>query len=347
MNTSYPRLRIAVVAPPWFEIPPLGYGGIEWLCHWLVEGLIDSGNQVTLVASGSSPTRAEFLQTYRDPPSVRLGDPLPELLHAAIVDRELSDRDFDVIHDHSFAGPLLAGARRAPTLVTAHGPVDGELAHYYARLHPRVRLVAISEAQRRWAPELPWIATVHNSIPVADYPYAPEKERFVLFLGRMSPEKGAHLAIEAARDAGFPLVLAGKINESKEHAYFEAEVRPRLGPDIEWIGPANTELKKDLLRRARCLVFPIRWEEPFGIVMAEAMACGTPVVALNRGSVSEVVEHDETGFICERPADLPEAIKRAELIEPAACRRRAERYFDVGAMVAKYEAVYREVAAAS
>lgn len=335
------KLRVAVVAPPWFEIPPYGYGGIEWLCHWLVEGLVARGHDVTLVAAGASHTSARFIQTFRDPPSARLGEPLPELLHAAIADRAMADLDFDVIHDHSFAGPLSAGGRSAPTVVTAHGPVDGELGEYFATLPPRVELVAISDAQRRWAPDLPWVATIHNSIPVDDYPFKSDKERFVLFLGRMSPEKGAHLAIEAARDAGFPLVIAGKINEPKEHAYFEAEVRPRLGPDIKWIGAAQTEQKKDLLARARCLVFPIRWEEPFGIVMAEAMACGTPVVALNRGSVPEVVEDELTGFICDRTAELPEAIKRAELIDPAACRERARRRFDIAAMVEKYERVYR------
>ncbi|MFN2526776.1 MAG: glycosyltransferase family 4 protein [Actinomycetota bacterium] len=341
VNKSHPRLRIAVVAPPWFEIPPHGYGGIEWVCHWLVEGLIDRGHEVTLVATGQPHTRARFIRTYHDPPSARLGEPLPELLHAAIADRELSELEFDLVHDHSFAGPLLAGARPAPTIVTAHGPVDGELGEYYGRLHPHVGLVAISEAQRRWAPGLPWLATIHNSIPVDEYPFVAEKDRFVLFLGRMSPEKGAHLAIEAAREAGFPLVLAGKLNEAKEHAYFETEVRPRLGPDVNWIGPAHTELKKDLLARARCLVFPIRWEEPFGIVMAEAMACGTPVVALNRGSVPEVVVDDETGFICDRPADLPEAIKRSELIDPETCRERARSHFDVTGMVEKYETAYR------
>ena len=336
-------LRIVVVAPPWFEIPPRAYGGIEWLCYWLVEGLITRGHDVTLIAAGQNHTRAQFIRTHDETPSPRLGEPLPELIHAARAARALDQLELDVIHDHSFAGPLSAGARAIPTVVTAHGPVQGELGDYYRSLHPNVSLVAISEAQRRNAPDLPWVATVHNAIPVEEYPFRTDKEEFVLFLGRMSPEKGPHLAIDAAREAGWPLVLAGKCNEPREHDYFEREIQPRLGPDVDWIGQADVPTKKDLLARARCLLFPIQWEEPFGIVMAEAMACGTPVVALRGGSVDEVVEHEVTGFICDAASELPEAIKRAELIDPSDCRDRARLHFDVAAMVSRYESVYRRV----
>lgn len=336
------RLRIGVIAPPWFEVPPRGYGGIERVCYWLVEGLVERGHEVTLVAAGRNHTTARFLATLDEPPSDRLAEPLPELVHGARTAQLLDPSGIDVIHDHSLAGPLLSFGRILPTLVTAHGPVDGELADYYRALPPHVSIVAISTAQRRIAPDLRWIGTVHNAIPVADYPVGTKREDYVLFLGRMSPEKGAHLAIDAARAAGWRIVLAGKCKEPREQAYFAEEVRPRLGRDADFVGEADTPMKKELLTRARCLVFPIQWQEPFGIVMVEALACGTPVVALRGGSVDEVVEHDVTGYVCDRPDELPEAIKRADLIDPTACRRRAEALFDLSTMVTGYEELYRK-----
>jgi len=337
------RLRIGIVAPPWFEIPPEGYGGIEWVCYWLVEGLVDRGHDVTLVAAGRARTRGRLLATFEQAPSARLGEVLPELLHAAAAGRLLADLDLDVVHDHSAAGPLLAGSRTAATVVTAHGTVGGELGAYYRALGSRCALVAISDAQRRAAPELPWSALVYNGLPVEEYPFRAAKEDFVLFLGRMSPAKGAHLAIDAARAAGIRLVMAAKCREPAERAYFEREVRPRLGPDVEWLGEATTAHKKELLARARCLVFPILWQEPFGIVAVEALACGTPVVALRGGAVAEVVVHGQTGFIGERPADLPGLLGKVGSIDPRACRQRARR-FDVSAMISGYEALYRRLA---
>ena len=336
-------LRIAVVAPPWYEIPPRRYGGIEAMCHWLVEGLTARGHDVTLLAAGRADTSARFIRTLPEPPSERLGESLPEILHASVAGRALEDLEVDVIHDNSFAGPLLAHGRRIPTLVTAHGPVDGELGRYYATLPRSVRLVAISEAQRRLAPHLPWCATVHNGIPVREYPFVAEKSDYALFLGRMSPDKAPHLAIDACKEAGLDLIIAAKCSEPRERDYFETEVRPRLGSGVEYVGEVGGDQKKDLLAGARCLVFPIQWDEPFGIVMVEAMACGTPVVAMARGSVPEVVANGVSGFVCTRREELPEAIKRSEMIAPADCRRRAMR-FDVSRMVSGYQEVFREMA---
>lgn len=336
-------LRLGVVAPPWYTIPPSGYGGIEWLCHWLVEGLVARGHDVVLVAAGGSPTSARLARSYDEPPTARLGQALPELVHAATAYEVLKVYDLDLVHDHSAAGPLLAPARPVPTVVTAHGPVDGELGEYYRHLSGAISLVAISNDQRRSAPDLPWVATVYNAIPVAEYPFSDSKDDYLLFLGRMSPDKAPHLAIEAARAAGRRLVIAGKCNEDAEKRYFAERVAPLLGPDTEWLGEADAATKKELLARARCLLFPIQWREPFGIVMAEAMACGTPVVALAGGSVPEVVEHGVTGYVCAEPSELPAAIERASELDPSACRRRAERLFDVPVMVDAYERVYFSV----
>jgi glycosyltransferase involved in cell wall biosynthesis len=206
-------------------------------------------------------------------------------------------------------------------------------------------MVAISESQRAKGPHLPWAATVYNAIPVDEYPFETDKDDFVLFLGRISAEKGPDLAIKAARAAGRRIVVAAKCNEPAEHAYFEERVRPLLGPDAEWYGHATTEEKKKLLAKASALVFPIQWDEPFGIVMVEAMACGTPVVALRAGSVPEVVVDGLTGYICDRPEELPAAIQRVGALDPAACRQRVYGCFDVPDMVDGYEAVYRRAIA--
>jgi glycosyltransferase involved in cell wall biosynthesis len=339
------KLTIAMVAPPWYKVPPRAYGGIEWMVYWLVEGLVARGHDVLVVGVDESETSAEFIQTYERAPSDRLGEPGPEVVHAAAVARALKHADVDVVHDHSLAWPLLAFGRGVPTVVTAHGPVDGEIGALYRLLSDDVSMVAISEAQRRIAPDLSWVATVYNSIPVDDYPFQRDKEGWAVWLGRMNPEKAPHLAIDAARAARLPIVVAGKCSEPAEQQYFETEVAPRLGPGVEWLGEADTERKKELLCKARCFVFPIRWEEPFGIVMVEAMACGTPVVALRAGSAPEVVAHGVTGFVCDAPEDLAAAIGRVDEIDPRACRDRVAERFSVDAMVDGYERVYRDVVA--
>ena len=343
-DLSRSPLRIAVVAPPWFPIPPSGYGGIEAMVHALVEGLTARGHEVVLVGAGPHQSSAKFLQTFEEAPLERLGEALPEIVHALIAAEYLEGLEVDVVHDHSMAGPLTSGWLRVPWVMTAHGPVAGDLEPYYRVLGRHAGLVAISDGQRAKGPHLPWMGRVYNAVPVDQYPFETEKEDFCLFLGRIGAEKAPDLAIEAARRAGYPIVVAAKCNEPPEKRYFEERVRPLLGPDAEWFGEATTAQKKDLLARARCLVFPIQWDEPFGIVMVEAMACGTPVVALRGGSVPEVVEDGVTGFVCDDVEELPWAIVKVDELEPKLCRQRVADHFDVANMVDGYEAIYRSVA---
>jgi glycosyltransferase involved in cell wall biosynthesis len=224
-----------------------------------------------------------------------------------------------------------------------HGPVAGEPGEYYRQLGDAVSLVAISAAQRRAAPDLAWRGTVHNAIDVTTFPFRADKEEMVLFLGRLHPDKGVHLAIDAARAAGLPIVVAGKCSEPVELEYFRSFIEPRLGPDVTIFGTADAATKRDLLARAAALVFPIQWDEPFGMVMIEAMACGTPVVALRRGAVPEVVIDGVTGIVCDDPAELPAAMAAARRLSAAECRAHVESCFDAATMVRGYESVYREV----
>ncbi|MFL6154011.1 MAG: glycosyltransferase family 4 protein [Ornithinibacter sp.] len=337
-------LHVAMVAPPYFTIPPAGYGGVESVVAGLVDGLVERGHRVTLLAAGDHGTKAQqFLRTWDELPVDQLGEALPEVVNTARVASLIgAGTDYDVVHDHSLAGPLLARGRRAPTVVTVHGPMN-ELADVYRPLGADVSLVAISENQRSSAADLNWVGTVHNAIDVSSFPFRDHKDDYVLFLGRFHETKGPHLAIDAARAAGVRILLAGKCAEPPEQEFFDAEIAPRLGPDAVYVGDAHSTEKRRLLAGARCLLFPILWDEPFGMVMVEAMACGTPVVALAGGSVPEVVVDGRTGVVVDEESQLVEAIHRAVGLDPAECRRTAEARFSIEAMTSGYEEVYRSV----
>lgn len=336
-------LRIGMVAPPWFAIPPTGYGGTEAVVANLVEGLSARGHEVTLIASGSKRTRAaRQFGAYDDPPTSLLGaSVMPEVIHVAEAARVFDTADLDIVHDHTLAGPLLARGRAIPTVTTQHGPVTGENLDYFERLGSSVDVVAISRSQQRIAPHLNWVGMVHNAIDVSSYPFEQVKSDDLLWIGRFCPEKGPDRAIRAARAAGRRIVLAGKLNEQAEHEFFREHVEPLLGADTEYVGEADAQTKRELYARSAALVFPIDWDEPFGIVMIEAMACGTPVVATRRGSVPEVVQHGRTGMIVDDDTELVAAIEAATLLRPADCRRRVEEHFDVPVMAAGYERIYR------
>ena len=314
------------------------------MCWSLAEGLVDRGHDVTLIGAGNSATRARFVPTFPEAQTGgTLADVTIEVAHAARASAAFERLDLDLVHDHTCAGPLTALSRSAPTLVTVHATLAGpeERLDLYTALAHSARLVAITEAQRRAAPELPWAGIVPNGIDVDDYPYRADKDDFVLFLGRMSPHKGVHLAIRAAREADHRLVIAGSWTQLAERAYFDEQVRPQLGRDVEWVGPVSGPTRTTLLSTARCLLFPITWEEPFGLVLVEAMACGTPVVALRAGSVPELVADGETGIVCDDAAQLAGAIEAASHLDPACCRAHVCKWFSAATMVERYETLYR------
>ncbi|HEX2045975.1 MAG TPA: glycosyltransferase family 4 protein [Gaiellaceae bacterium] len=338
-------MRVAVISPPWFAVPPAKYGGIEWVVALLADGLVDAGHRVTLFASGGSRTNAELATVFAEPPSGEIGRTLPELHHAlACFERA---EEFDVINDHS--GPLAAalGATvRTPVVHTVHGPLafrSGVLYEQVARVAPRVGLVSVSLNQRKPRPHLPWVANCPNALDLSAYPVHPHTGDYLLFLGRLSPDKGAHRAIEVARSVGVPLKIAGKMQDTVEQAYFDSQIRPHVGPDIEYVGEVTHDQKVDLLQNARATLFPIKWEEPFGLVMVESMACGTPVIATRWGAVPEVIDHGRSGIVVDEHTEMGAALALADELDPIECRRYVEERFSAERMVRDYEAAYASV----
>jgi glycosyltransferase involved in cell wall biosynthesis len=337
------RLRIAILSPMWFPVPPTGYGGIELIVSLLADGLVDAGHEVTLFASGDSLTKANLSYIYEQAPSELIGRSLPEIRHA-LACYEGAD-EFDVINDHSgIPAAALGGAVQTPVLHTVHGPLDThEAQHAYAAIaevSPGVGLISISENQRRPMPDLPWVATVPNAIDLSIYPSKPHKGDYLLFIGRFSPDKGAHRAVAVAMELGLPLKMAGKNREPKEREYFAELVEPHLGGGIEYLGEVTHGEKVELLQDARATLFPIEWEEPFGLVMIESMACGTPVIATRHGAVPEVIEHGVSGIIVENYREMAAALEQADELDPNECRRYVEERFAPARMVGDYENAY-------
>ena len=341
------NLRIAQIAPPWLAVPPEGYGGVEAMIALLADGLVERGHEVTLFASGGSDTEAQMVTHYDDPLGMREAVDKPFLQYPHVLGAYDRAAEFDVIHDHTFpVGPSIATQLPEPPVVhTVHGPPDDPRAKpIYESLGERVQLVAISNFQRQSVPGLNFVATVYNGIDVDKHPWREEKEDFLLFVGRMTADKGVHLAVETAKRLGRQLRVVAKMAEPPEFAYFEAEVKPHLTSEIELLGETTEDQRLDLYSRAAATLVPIQWPEPFGLVMVESMACGTPVVALKNGSVPELIDHGVTGFIAEDFDAFVAAVGEVPEINPADCRAAVEARFSKQAMVEGYEAVYRSLA---
>ncbi len=338
-------MKVAVIAPVWFPVPPTGYGGIEWVVSLLADGLVGAGHEVTLFASGDSRTRAELVFVYPEAPSEHIGRTFWELRHVLACFERAGD--FDVINDHSGSLAAVVGAAvSTPVVHTVHGPLDGEPGKLYdqiARVAPRTGLISISLNQRKPKPDLNWVGNCPNALDFSLYPVHPHRGDYLFFLGRMSPDKGAHRAVAVAIETGLPLKLAGKRREPKEIEYFEQYVEPHLNERIEYLGEVTHGEKVELLQNARATLFPIEWEEPFGLVMIESMACGTPVIATRWGAVPEVIEHGLGGIIVDDYRIMPAALEEADRIDPMECRRYVEKRFAAERMVADYLRAYRAV----
>ncbi len=343
-------MRIAQICPPWLAVPPKGYGGIEWVVSLLADGLAEAGDDVTMFAAGDSTTKAKLEYVFAEAPgSALINDIILDATHAMFSLRDAAER-FDVLHVHTPFSALAGAAETAvPAVHTLHGAFTPEMTRLYGQIADRVWFVAISEAQRRMNPSLRYAGVVHNGIDVASYPFVADKSDYLLFLGRAAPEKGWRRAVETARISGRRLISAVKIAHPTEQLEWEHHIRPILPPGSEVLGEISAERKAELLANAQAVLFPIDWDEPFGLVMTEAMACGTPVVATPRGSVPEVVVDGETGWIVDverYPQQAAERLDHLDTIDAAACRDRVWRLFSKEAMVAGYSRIFADIVAA-
>lgn len=341
-------MRIAQIAPLVERVPPKKYGGTERIVSVLTEELIARGHDVTLFASGDSLTSARLASVY--PRSLResrtkemYGFNIWTLMNiGAAFSRP---KDFDIIHDHNAHVSLpTAQIAATPVLKTMHGTLSVG-ARLIFRSLPRPWLVSISESQRDPAPDLHWLATVYHGLPLHAYPFSEQHDGYLLFVGRITPDKGVHIAIEVAQILDFPLRIAAKLdpNVPANVAYFRDYVEPQLSDRIRWVGEVDETERNLLMSRAAGLLHPATWREPFGLVMIEAMGCGCPVIAFDRGSPRELVVNGKTGFVVDDMEGMMDAVIKLPTIDRAECRRHAIEHFNVKRMADGYEAAYRKI----
>ncbi|WP_128926438.1 glycosyltransferase family 4 protein [Bradyrhizobium guangxiense] len=340
-------MRIAQLAPLAESVPPKLYGGTERVIAWLVDELVDLGHDVTLFASGDSSTKAKLHAVW--PRALRLGrrgvdaNAACSLLIEAVAEHA---HEFDVIHSHVDWLPLPVLSRTGvPFLTTMHGRLDLPGLPDAIGTFPKAPFVSISDNQRRPLPGANWIATIQHGLPKDLFRPSYEAGAYLAFLGRLTAEKGAEAAIRIARAARMPLRIAAKIPRA-ETAYFKKKLEPEIdGEKVQLIGEVDEIRKQPFLAGAAALLFPIDWPEPFGLVMIEAMACGTPVIAYRSGSVPEVVEHGVTGFIVDDEEQAIEAVKEARRLDRSTIRARFEERFVASRMARQYEESYRVLVA--
>lgn len=340
-------MRIAQIAPLAERIPPKKYGGVERVIYTLTEELTKRGHDVTLFASGDSKTSAKLVPVYktalRDTNMMESHGILYSLLAAGLA-YNMQDQ-FDIIHDHNshFSLPT-ANIAKTPTVVTLHGPFNEINRPYFQALSDPVTLVCISKKQAQLAPELGITNVVYNGLSMEHYPFSKIPENYLLFVGRISPEKGVHFAIDVAEALSLPLILAAKLDQ-EDTFYFKEKIQPRLSKQIQWIGEVDEKKRNKLMSKALCVLHTTNWPEPFGLTLIESMACGCPVVAFNHGSIPEIIVHGKTGFVV--PKENIDAMVSSVLaigsIDRSLCRAHALTHFSGVKMTNGYEKIYNSI----
>jgi glycosyltransferase involved in cell wall biosynthesis len=340
-------MRIGLISPPWLAVPPVGYGGTERIIDTLARGLVEIGHDVVLLTTGDSTCPVPRRATLARAVGTEQASPVWELRNVIAAYRQARDAGVDVVHDHTLVGPFFA--RRYPWLpvvTTNHGPFEGDLAEVYRTMTELVPVVAISHNQAAEARRLgiPVEAVIHHGVHLDDYPIGTGRGGYAAFVGRMNPTKGVHVACQLARQADIPLRIAAKMREPDEQAYFEGCVRPKLGGPIEYLGELTRGDTLALMGDARCLINPIAWPEPFGLVMLESLATGTPVVGTPAGAAAEIVDDGITGFLRADPRGLLDGLRSVGDLDRHACRTTVEQRFTGAQMAQRYVTVFDQVA---
>lgn len=344
---SFKKLRIAQIAPIVERVPPKKYGGTERVVYALTEELVKMGHDVTLFASGDSITSAKLMSVHphalRESKIVEMFA-LYEYSQLSIGTAYDMQAEFDVIHDH--CAPIsLAAANLAttPVVMTLHGAFTPSNKRLYARLR-KPNLVSISKAQAAYDDKANVVANVYNGLSLQHYPFVQKPQNYLLFIGRIAKEKGTHLAIDTAQKLKIPLIIAAKLDNA-DTEYFKQYIQPRLykNKNVRWIGEVEEKEKTQLLSNAICCLHPITWPEPFGLTLIESMACGTPVVACNKGSIPEVIIDGKTGYVVEDIKGMIKAVQSIDSIDRSTCRRHALENFSATRMAKDYEHVYRRL----
>ena len=336
-------MRVAQIAPPWIPVPPLTYGGTELMVAALIRGLLERQVEVCLFSAGDStlavPQCGHFLKSFWPP------DKFSENLHLSHAFAHLRQQPPEVIHSHlENAAGFWALAPAAPLVITIHTPLF-PMKRDYLLSFPNVHLVTVSTFQNRQLTGHPHLHLIPHGLNLADYPFQADKEDFLLFLGRIYPDKGLHTAIRLAREAGMRLVIAGPVFEP-DRPYFDRQIRDHIDGDrVVYLGPADHARKVDLMQRAQALVLPLEVDETFGLAMIEAMACGTPVLAYDRGAVSEVVAQGKTGFAVHTYEELRDCLPLLATLGPHRCREHVALNFSRDRMVTAYLQLYDDMCA--
>lgn len=337
-------MKIALVVAPFIAVPPADYGGTELFVAHLAEGLQKAGAEVVVYANGESTVNAERRWIYEQsqwPIKVPEHAWLRELNHESWAIRD-AEKQCDLIHVQSAQALAFSRFINRPTILTLHGPHEPRLSEFYAS-YPDTYYVCISEAQCTQE-SMPRMRTIHHGIDPRQYRFVEKKQQYLSFIGRIAPLKGTHLAIEVAKRTGIPLKIAGDV-QPMYREYFEKKIKPQVdGKLIEYVGLADLNLKNELLGNSMAMLFPIQWNEPFGLVMVEAMACGTPVLAMPGGSVPEVVRDGVSGYICRTVRDMARRVQSLD-INPATVRQYVEENFSIEGMVKNYLTLYKEALA--
>ncbi|WP_213333498.1 glycosyltransferase family 4 protein [Acidithrix sp. C25] len=338
-------LRILINSTPWYEVAPRTYGGIESFCANLAKGLDALGAEVGIVSPGNLNIDGDHniihFQSLRQSANQNYSQPEPLIAHHNAFLDALRSTKWDCVSDHTLIGSQMASLTSTPAVLTAHRIMDEQYRALYGAISRHTPIVAISNRQAELAVDVNITTVIHHGIDTDVYrPTSHPSDDYLVFLGSMTQFKGAHIAIEASRQSGYPLIIAAKCQEPVELNYFEEFISPKLGNDVTWIGEVGGPDKINLLANASGLIFPVGWEESFGLVIIEALSCGTPVIAFNRGAVPEIITNERTGYVTQDLKSMVKAIEHIDQISRSTCRKEALERFDYRAMASSYLATF-------